>query len=323
MVVQLGIIGYRNHAKRLITIAEKNSKCNISHIFHPNKKLNDKRGTNNLNDLLTCDAIIISSPNDTHYPYLKKLENFSGYIFCEKPPVSNLIELKKLKKLKINKKRKIFFNFNYRFGELDQLLKKYSNSKKIGQVIKISIIASQGLAFKKEYIGSWRANGQKNKHVLLDTVTIHYLDLMIKNFGLPTHESYFPKKISRNGTSYDTSHLLFEYKNLSISIMNSYATPFLGELSIIGTNGYLMIKNNKLEIRSPRNTFNKNNLFISPPVILKKNFNIQHDYNTSLQKSFEFFISHANQKILFKKESFETSLETMSVILKLKKGFKI
>ena len=133
----------------------------LKYIFHPKKKFNDKRCTNYFTDLLSCDAIIISSPNDTHYQYIKKLETFSGYIFCEKPPVSNINELNKLKKLKINKKRKIFFNFNYRFSELDKLLQKYSNSKQLGQIVKIEIIASQGLAFKKEYIGSWRSNGTK------------------------------------------------------------------------------------------------------------------------------------------------------------------
>ena len=95
--------------------------------------------------------------------------------------------------MKINKKRKIFFNFNYRFSELDKLLQKYSNSKQLGQIVKIEIVASQGLAFKKEYIGSWRSNGTKNKHTLLDTVSIHYLDLIIKNFGTAKNQFYFPK----------------------------------------------------------------------------------------------------------------------------------
>ena len=319
MVVVIGIIGYQNHAKRLISLIESNPKSKLKYIFHPKKKLDDKRSTNCFTDLLQCDAIIISSPNDTHYQYLKKLETFTGYIFCEKPLVSNLDELKKLKKLQINTKRKIFFNFNYRFSELDKLLKTYSNSKKLGQLIKIEIIASQGLAFKKEYIGSWRSNGHKNKHVLLDTVSIHYLDLIINNFGLSKNQFYFPKIISKNGTSYDTAHLLFEYKNFNISIMNSYATPFLGELSIIGTNGYLLIKNNTLEIRSPRNTFDKNKLFIVPPIILRKKFNMQQDYDISLKKSLEFFISHVRQKIPFKKELFETSLKTTNLIFKIKK----
>jgi predicted dehydrogenase len=315
LVVQLGIIGYQNHAKRLISLTENNPKCNLQYIFHPNKKIDDKRGTNNLKDLLICDAIIISSPNSTHFEYIKKLSNFSGYIFCEKPPVTNLVELKKLKQLDRNKQRKIFFNFNYRFSELNKLLKTSSNSKKLGQIIDIRITASQGLAFKREYPKSWRANGKTNKHNLLETVAIHYLDLIIKNFGIMKHQSYFPRNISKNGTSYDTIQLILTYDNFNVSILNSYTTPFVGELEIIGTNGYLSIKNNLLKIHTPRNTFNKNNHFITPPVVLRKKFNIQKDYVMSLKKSFDFFISHAFKKKSFEKELFETSLLTTQLIL--------
>ena len=57
----------------------------------------------NANDLISSkaiDAIIISSPNETHFKYLTLiLEKFKGYIFCEKPPVTELAELKKLEEL--------------------------------------------------------------------------------------------------------------------------------------------------------------------------------------------------------------------------------
>ena len=315
MVVQLGIIGYRNQAERLITLAETNPKCNLKYIFHPNKKISDKRVTNNLNDLFSCDAIIISSPNSTHYEYIKKLSHYSGYVFCEKPPVTTFEELKKLKKLNENKKRKFFFNFNYRFSELNNILKKYLNSKAIGEIIDIRIVASQGLAFKKEYSKSWRADGKNNKHNLLNTVAIHYLDLIIKNLGIMKHQSYFHRNISKNGTSYDTIQLILTYERFNVSITNSYATPFIGELEIIGTNGYLSIKDNILKIHSPRNTFNKNNYFILPPITLQKKFNIQKDYSISLKKSFDFFISKISRKGIFERELFETSLLTTQLIL--------
>ena len=87
MVLNFGIIGYRNHAGKLISFLEKNSECKINCIYHPTKSLDD-RFTNNFSDLYDCDAVIIASPNKTHYQYVEKLtKNFNGYIFCEKPPV--------------------------------------------------------------------------------------------------------------------------------------------------------------------------------------------------------------------------------------------
>ena len=208
---------------------------------------------------------------------------------------------------------------SYRFSELNELLMKYLNSEEIGKIVYIEIIASQGLAFKEEYVNSWRADGTNNRFNLLDTVTIHYLDLINQHFGNSKNQFYFPKLISTNGTSYDMGHLLLEYGGFNVSIINSYATPFIGELSIIGTNGYISIKNNILEIRTPRNTFDENNFFISPPILLSKKFNMQDDYSLSLKNSFDFFISHVLDKKEFDMLLYETSMKTTQLILELKK----
>ena len=319
LVTKIGIIGYRNHAQRLISLVDNDDKCELVCIFHPDKKIDDLRGTNNFSELLNCDVIIIASPNSTHYEYLKKLKSFTGYVLCEKPPVVNLEELNELKKIEDSKKRKTFFNFNYRFSELNELLMKYLNSEEIGKIVYIEIIASQGLAFKEEYVDSWRADGTNNRFNLLDTVTIHYLDLINQHFGNSKNQFYFPKLISTNGTSYDMGHLLLEYDGFNVSIINSYATPFIGELSIIGTNGYISIKNNILEIRTPRNTFDENNFFISPPILLSKKFNMQDDYSLSLKNSFDFFISHVLDKKELDMLLYETSMKTTQLILELKK----
>ena len=76
MVVKLGIIGYKNHAERLLNILDKKRDCCLKFIYHPTKKIKDVRGTNKISDLLSCDGILIASPNNTHFSYLKKLEKF-------------------------------------------------------------------------------------------------------------------------------------------------------------------------------------------------------------------------------------------------------
>ena len=111
LVLNLGVIGYRKHAGKLISFLEKNSECKINYIYHPTKSLDD-RFTNSFSNLYDCDAVIIASPNKTHYEYIEKLtKNFKGYIFCEKPPVTSFTELENLEKMPTNWKQKIFFNF--------------------------------------------------------------------------------------------------------------------------------------------------------------------------------------------------------------------
>ena len=318
LAIKIGIIGYRNHAKRLISLVNKNQNCELSYIFHPSKKIEHEKFTNNFSDLLECDAIIISSPNNTHFDYLMRLKNFTGYIFCEKPPVVNSNELEILERFDKSQKTRIFFNFNYRFSNFNEILKKSINSEELGDVIFIELISSQGLAFKKEYLNSWRADGENNKFNLLDTVTIHYLDIIIENFGKSKNQFYFPKLISNNGTSYDTGQLILEYDKLNVSILNSYSTPLIVELNIIGTNGQLSLRNGTIEIKTPRDTFNEKNFFISPPIKLGKKIDMKKDYSLSLKKSLEFFISHVLDGKSLDEKLFQTSLDTTDLILKLR-----
>jgi len=247
-----------------------------------------------------------------------QLEDYSGYIFCEKPPVVNFDELKSLEKIEKSRKNRIFFNFNYRFSEFNEILKQNIHSDKLGHIIFVELISSQGLAFKNEYLNSWRADGENNKFNLLDTVTIHYLDLIVENFGKSINQFYFPKLISNNGTSYDTGHLILEYEKLNVSILNSYATPLIIELNIIGTNGQLSLKNDSLVIKTPRDTFDEKDFFISPPIQTKKEIDLKEDYSQSLKKSLEFFINHVLNKKLIDEKLFKTSLETTDLIFKLR-----
>ena len=172
------------------------------------------------------------------------------------------------------------------------IIKKEIISERLGQIIHIDITMSKGLAFKKEYLNSWRADGKNNLHNILDANTIHYIDLISLHFGKVKKIHYIPSLISKNGTSYDTSYVIIKYENdITLSVFNSYATPVINEISIIGTNSHLTMRNNKLEIYSPRDTFDTNGLFVSPPKIVSRDFSLPEDVEKSLEKSLDYFIN--------------------------------
>ena len=52
MVVKLGIIGYKNHATRLISILDNKKSCSLEFIYHPTKKIKDVRGTNKISTVI-------------------------------------------------------------------------------------------------------------------------------------------------------------------------------------------------------------------------------------------------------------------------------
>ena len=325
LVTKLGIIGYRNHAKRLIDVLKEKKDCDIQCFYHPTKKINKPKFTNDFSKLLLCDAVVIASPNSTHYQYIKKLvaRNYAGYILCEKPPAVNKSELNNLKKLNLKIKSRIFFNFNYRFSNFNKILNKNIYSKKLGKIHYVHIISSHGLAFKKNYPSTWRADGKNNLNNILETVSIHFIDLVISNFGSILKSYNTSTLVSKKGTSFDTSCLVLNHKSgIVTSIFNSYATPLIEELMIVGTNGYLIIRNNQLTIYSPRDTFDKKGFFLSPSALQKEIFVMNKDYEDSLKRSMDFFISNVKNNKRIPLKNFESSLETNKIILKLKKKRK-
>lgn len=320
LVTKIGFIGSGNHAFRLMQIINQIPNNVIKFIFHPKKNLNDSF-TNDLSDLYQCDAIFILSPNHTHFYYMENLfQNYDGYIFCEKPPVISYDELNHLEKISFQKKEKLFFNFNYRFGKINECINEQKSSEHIGKINHINIIASHGLAFKSDYFESWRADGEKNLFNILDTLSIHYLDLLNLNFGNPIEKNFFPKLISNHGKSYDTNLIILKYDNdITISLLNSYASPYINQISILGTNGFLNIFDNSKRIFSPRDSFNSKNFFITPPILSDKKFIFEDEYNNSLVNSVTYFLNIVKKQGVFPIEQFETSLFTNKLILDLRK----
>ena len=128
---------------------------------------------------------------------------------------------------------------------------------------------------------------------MIENVSIHWIDLMNYYFGESIKSSYFPRLISKNGTSYDTSLVTIEFKNgLVFSIFNSYATSLTNNIIIIGTNGNITFDNDFMQVFSPRDSFDDNGFFITPKCTIKTKFNFNSMNEESLQNSLNFFLLH-------------------------------
>lgn len=318
MKLQFGVIGYRNHALRLINLINQNKNCELKAVYHPSKKVNHQFATNKLQDLYKCDAVVISSPNQTHFGYIMDLlNNFRGYIFCEKPPVCSLPDIETLSKLPDSDKNRIYFNYNLRFGLLNSIINNSYYIEKLGDVHYMKIIHAHGLAFKDDYINSWRADEKCARHAITETVAIHYIDLLQFNYGQPNKFFYCPSIVAGNGTSFDTVHISLKFNKITVSIFASYACPLIDEVTIIGTNGILKLLGNRLYLYNPRDTFDMDGFFTEPPLIEQNNINTKDEYRSSLSKSLDFFISHANERKEIGTGIFDASLSSNRFLLEM------
>ena len=186
----------------------------------------------------------------------------------------------------------------------------------IGEIIHINIISTHGLAFKKEYLDSWRSN--KNPNNILDSLGIHYLDLILYNLGDIKNADYFPCLVSKNGNSYDTCTLTLKTEKTSTMIYCSYANPKINEIIVIGTNGYLTIRDNKKEVFSPRDCFDEKGFFIKPPAIQSDTFDFDVEYIESLKNSLKYFLDCVANKKSIDIENFEKSMITTRMLIELK-----
>ena len=198
------------------------------------------------------------------------------------------------------------------------MLDQYLNSDLIGKPIQINIVASMGLAFKEKYLQNWRSDGEQNMHNIIENVSIHWIDLVNYYFGKNNESSYFPRLISKNGTSYDTGLVNIEFENgLVASIFNSYATPSMNDIIIIGTNGSIVFSDDTMQIFSPRDSFDEKGLFIKPKCVVKTEFNFNSMIQDSLQKSLDYFLSHIENSEMFDISDFNKSIVSNSIVLSL------
>ena len=305
--IRIGVIGKGSQYKRISEILKK-KKFRYTLYKPNNKKYFDKKS---FEILKKFNVIFILTPNKTHFNYLKLLSK-NRYIFCEKPPVTNKNDLKKLEKFS---HKKIYFNFNLRFSNIGQLLSE-TKKFKLGELLYGTIIEGHGLAFKKEYIKSWRANKKLCKTGVFEVSTVHWLDLLNYYFNMTGIKMLNLRNFLKKESSCDNAYCKIAFKNKSeVDIYSSYTSPLVKMIFLVFTNGSIEQNHNAIEVRGPAKNLDHNNFFIKPKLIKKIIISDVREYESSLEKSISYFLNHVKKNKSFKKKDFVCSLISNKLIL--------
>ena len=299
--IKIGIIGNGNQSKRIQNIL-KEKKYNF-YIYKPlkNKKLEIKSFYN----LSNCDVLFIASPNHTHLSYLKILSSMNKYIFCEKPPVNSkkhLIELKRINS------RKIYFNYNFRFLKICDILKNKKNYN-LGNLLYGSIVSSHGLAMKKNYKNSWRSKKKNTPLGIHEIVSIHLVDIINYYFKIKKIEKSTLLNHSKIGNSFDTSHVKIKLMNDGIvDIFTTYYSSLRRCFLFMFENGIIEQIDNQILIRGPSKNFDKKGMFKKPKLKKKITISNNQEKKDTLKKSIDFFL-----RIVRKNEEFDLNHWNVSI----------
>ena len=301
--MDVGYIGYNNHAASIINLSKK--KFKKFKIYHPSKKLNS-HFTNSIDALLDCDCIFILCPSKFHFKYLKYFNDkkYSGYIFCEKIPVVNEKELKNLSRF-VN--GKTYFNFNLRHSYLNKFL----NFKKFGKLLYLNVVETKPYLNIKNLSRNWRIN---SRSTLVTNVLSHYIDLILYSFC---------KKIIINKISYlkiNKKFKLIDNIALSLSTKKTIFNFFISYNSVLSRSIEFYFEKGKIEIKDENLKIlfdnNKNIERFSKPKI-KEISKIKNLFLESNKKSVEYFINLVNKKKLIPKDHLKISISSTKEILSI------
>lgn len=314
MALKIGIIGFGGHAKKLLSVIGSFENCALHAAYHPGKRPQVNGGTTSFEDLLPCDAIFITSPNNTHSNYLLRLQKqFDGYVFCEKPPVNRLEDLDLISKLDF---RKTFFGFNLRFSELITLVSAAISNGNLGTPIFASVILTYAFAYKKQYLDSWKSKREHAGLGVVENVSIHYVDLLTSILGPITRFNTVALQHARNGNVPDTAHIQTVHSSGAIgSIATSYSAAFTHTIELIGSNGILNYDEECLRIFSPRETFDVNGNYIKPRLISEQKVSSEDLFQNSIRAQLEYFLNRCATGTPLEEHFFRQSISSTRAIL--------
>ena len=303
--MKISIIGYKNHALRLKDVLNKLRYDNVVNYNYHTDSLEDS------------DVYFISSPNETHMEWIDKLIPHDKYIFCEKPPSTNLEDIDKLEEL-YNKK--LYFNFNYRFSSLVKFAKHYIETKELGKLLNINCVSTHGLAFKESFQDNWRFKGDNLFSSIVGNLGIHYIDLVGYLCGNISHVNIKTKSIVSDKLP-DTVILDIVNDLCDVKVFLSYAAPFRNQVTMLFDNGILELVDGNVTLQTPRDSVDKEGRFKPPDYIYLEAFNNSKEYyDDSLKSSIRYFmecvendesilIEHYNQSISTTKKLLEGVVE--------------
>ena len=301
----IGIWSFSNHFKRKVFPSiKKNKKIRIEAILSKKKKDKDielknikwfKNKKNFFKDN-KFDYVYISSINSKHFLDCKYALERNVNVICEKPICLNIKQLKKLNKIAVNKRKKIFEMIQYIHHPLFTKLKKILSDKIIGKILKVKssfkipLSDSKNFRFKDKFGGG-----------ALYDVGFYPISIMFTLFNSKRVEILKSKLKEENKLDVNGNLISKNENGIKFDLDWGFKSLYKNYINIYGERGIIKIKF----------IFSKNILQDGKIIILKKK-------NKTINIKDANQINLAFEKMLFyKNKTFKNKLKLSYKILKI------
>jgi predicted dehydrogenase len=324
-MTQISVIGKSGHASRHISLIQQLDSARLKNVlYYKQVDDNDLPYTQDIQDLMSSDGIIISSPTDTHLDYLQKLSSFPGFVLLEKPGFSTLEELETISLFSDERKSRIRINYNFKYSPLLIKIQNLLNSKKLGTPLSVTIQTGHGLAYKESYQNDWRNNLERSAGVA-ELVGSHYLNFVTAFFGqITSHHCYFRWMAPHQDQSpADHVNLNSHHQGGVISnLTHSYSSPYQNKIDITFSDGLIQYDGKMLRVYHPRDHFDKDGRFAPPQIIEEVEFPFASNWKEGLKNSVSSFVQESKNKEFYPPENLNFDLNSFLPILGAKEKMK-
>jgi len=228
---RMGVIGLgigRNHLKsyqeysrsEVVAICDKNKDL----LSRLSKEYNVPNTFTDIDEMLDAsldlDGISIALPNYLHAPVTIKALNRGLHVLCEKPMAMNAKEAKGMVSAAKRNKKKLMINFNNRFIDHNQALKKFIDNGGIGKIYYCRTVWHRRRGIPK--LGSWFGIKALSGGGPLIDLGVHRLDLamwfmkypQVKSVSASTYGHLGRKIASERGVKFDVEDLAAAFLRL-------------------------------------------------------------------------------------------------------------
>ncbi|ODN43330.1 Gfo/Idh/MocA family oxidoreductase [Piscirickettsia litoralis] len=185
------------------------------------------------------DLVIITTPNEQHFPMAKAALLSGHHVVTEKPFVIDSKQGKELVQLAERRNRILSVYQNRRFDTAMLTLQRLITEQRLGEIMQYEAHFDRFRPYAEQ--SKWRQQDRPGSGILFDLGS-HLIDQALMLFGQPERVFADLAIQAEDGKTNDYVHLIFSYQSRRVILhMGSVVSSQTPHLSVQGTRGSLII----------------------------------------------------------------------------------